>query len=71
MAQLSFNQFIKGAQQAQRRLLKDLNNILLKSALRMERDAKKNATSFPKVRTGTLYPPASPVFGQGSYARTG
>lgn len=54
MAQLSFDQFIKGTQKAQRRLIKDLNNILLKSALRMERDAKKNATSFPKVRTGRL-----------------
>ena len=54
MAQLSFDQFIKGTQKAQRRLIKDLNNILLKRALRMERDAKKNATSFPKVRTGRL-----------------
>lgn len=54
MAQLSFDQFVKGAQKANRRLIKELNAILQKSALRMERDAKKNATSFPKVRTGRL-----------------
>ena len=35
-------------------LVKELGRILIASAARMERQAKINATTFPKVRTGRL-----------------
>ena len=54
MSQLSFDQFLKRQQKASRRLITELNRILSTSALRMERDAKINATSFPRVQTGRL-----------------
>ncbi len=54
MSQLSFDEFIKQQQKASRRLILELSRVLQKSALRLERDAKKNATSFPRVRTGRL-----------------
>ena len=54
MSQQSFNQFLKRQQKASRRLITELNRILSTSALRMERDAKINATSFPRVQTGRL-----------------
>ncbi len=54
MSQQSFDQFLKRQQKASRRLITELNSILSTSALRMERDAKINATSFPRVQTGRL-----------------
>ena len=54
MSQQSFDQFLKRQQKASRRLITELNRILSASALRMERDAKINATSFPRVQTGRL-----------------
>jgi hypothetical protein len=54
MSQQSFDQFLKRQQKASRRLITELNRILSTSALRMERDAKINATSFPRVQTGRL-----------------
>tara|TARA_A100001011_G_C14319969_1_gene850031 strand:+ start:6028 stop:6426 length:399 start_codon:yes stop_codon:yes gene_type:complete len=54
MSQLSFDQFIKVQEKASKRLIDDLKKILEASALKMERSAKVNATSFPKVRTGRL-----------------
>tara|TARA_Y100000401_G_scaffold14889_1_gene10071 strand:+ start:112 stop:510 length:399 start_codon:yes stop_codon:yes gene_type:complete len=54
MSQQSFDQFLKTQQKASRRLITELNRILSTSALRMERDAKINATSFPRVQTGRL-----------------
>tara|TARA_R100000654_G_scaffold25316_2_gene48742 strand:+ start:143 stop:493 length:351 start_codon:yes stop_codon:yes gene_type:complete len=41
-------------ERANEELLKELQKQLRKSALKMERDAKLNATNFPKVVTGTL-----------------
>ena len=54
MSQLSFNDFLKRVKKADRKLLEELEQMLIRSALRMERDAKKNATSKPKVQTGRL-----------------
>ena len=54
MSQQSFDQFLKRQQKASRRLITELNRILSTSALRMERDAKINATSFPRVQTERL-----------------
>ena len=54
MSQLSFNDFLKRVKEADSKLLKELEQMLVRSALRMERDAKKNATSYPKVQTGRL-----------------
>ena len=54
MSQLSFNDFLKRVKEADSKLLKELEQMLVRSALRMERDAKKNATSKPKVQTGRL-----------------
>lgn len=54
MSQLSFDDFLKRMKIASSNLLKELELELMKSALRMERDAKLNATTYPKVRTGRL-----------------
>ena len=54
MPDLSFSQFIRAISQTESRLTKELGEILIKSALRMERGAKRNATIDPKVRTGRL-----------------
>ena len=54
MSQLSFDDFLKRVKKADSKLLKELEQMLVRSALRMERDAKKNATSKPKVQTGRL-----------------
>lgn len=54
MSQLSFDDFLNRVKKADRKLLKELEQMLIRSALRMERDAKKNATSKPKVQTGRL-----------------
>ena len=54
MSQLSFEDFLKRIREADNRLIEELERILTVSALRMERDAKLNATSYPKVRTGRL-----------------
>ena len=54
MSQLSFDQFLKRMQKADSKLLKELEKELLKSSMRMERDAKLNATTYPKVVTGRL-----------------
>ena len=54
MSQLSFNDFLKRVKEADSKLLKELEQMLVRSALRMERDGKKNATSKPKVQTGRL-----------------
>ena len=54
MSQLSFNDFLKRVKEADSKLLKELEQMLVRSAVRMERDAKKNATSKPKVQTGRL-----------------
>tara|TARA_B100000214_G_C23896948_1_gene594592 strand:+ start:632 stop:1021 length:390 start_codon:yes stop_codon:yes gene_type:complete len=54
MSQLSFDDFLKRVKKADNRLLQELEQMLIRSALRMERDAKINATSKPKVQTGRL-----------------
>jgi hypothetical protein len=54
MSRLSFEEFYKRIQQSSSELLKELEIQLIKSSLRMERDAKLNATTYPKVRTGRL-----------------
>ena len=54
MSQLSFSDLLKRVREADNRLLQELERVLIRSALRMERDAKINATSYPKVQTGRL-----------------
>lgn len=54
MSQLSFNDLLKRVKKADNVLIKELERILTTSALRMEREAKLNATSYPKVVTGRL-----------------
>jgi HK97 gp10 family phage protein len=52
--QLTFDDFIKRIDKADNRLLKTLRKKLTIIALKSEREAKKNATDYPKVRTGRL-----------------
>jgi HK97 gp10 family phage protein len=52
--QLTFDDFIKRIDKADNRLLKTLRKKLTIIALKSEREAKKNATEYPKVRTGRL-----------------
>lgn len=54
MPTLSFEEFVNKIRDAEDELIKELGRILINSALRMERQAKLNATTFPKVRTGRL-----------------
>ena len=54
MSQLSFNDLLRRLREADDRLIAELERTLQISALRMERDAKINATTFPRVRTGRL-----------------
>ena len=54
MSQLSFDDLLKRVKKSDNVLIKELEKILTTSALRMERDAKLNATSYPKVVTGRL-----------------
>lgn len=52
--QLTFDDFIRRIDKADNRLLKTLRKKLTIIALKSEREAKKNATDYPKVRTGRL-----------------
>lgn len=52
--QLTFDDFIKKVDRADKRLLKELRKKLIVLGLKAERIAKLNATSFPRVRTGRL-----------------
>ena len=52
--QLTFDDFISRIDKADNRLLKTLRKKLTIIALKSEREAKKNATDYPKVRTGRL-----------------
>tara|TARA_R100000655_G_scaffold63866_1_gene102365 strand:- start:511 stop:903 length:393 start_codon:yes stop_codon:yes gene_type:complete len=52
--QLTFDDFINRIDKADRSLLKTLRKKLLILALKAEREAKKNATDYPKVREGLL-----------------
>ena len=52
--QLTFDDFIKKVDRADKRLLKTLRKKLTILGLKAERIAKLNATSFPRVRTGRL-----------------
>ena len=54
MSTVSFKQFIKLVRETEDELVQELGRILIASAARMERQAKINATTFPKVRTGRL-----------------
>jgi len=52
--QLTFDDLINRVDRADRRLLKTLRKKLTIFALKAEREAKINATDYPKVRTGRL-----------------
>ena len=52
--QLTFDDFVSRGERADRLLLKTLRKKLRVLALKAEREAKKNATDYPKVRTGRL-----------------
>ena len=52
--QITFKQFERRLRRADKKLLKTLQIELTKLAFNAERLAKKNATDYPKVRTGRL-----------------
>lgn len=54
MSKQSFNEFNENIHNAKSRFINDLERILIKTSLRLERRAKLNATSYPKVVTGRL-----------------
>ncbi len=49
-----FNQFIDVLNKTPNKLIKELGQIMIKTALKMEKSGKRNATVDPKVRTGRL-----------------
>jgi len=51
---ISFEEFSDLLDNMEGRLAKNIRTAMIKNALRMEAAAKRNATSFPKVRTGRL-----------------
>lgn len=53
-SQLTFDDFISKINKADENLLKTLRQKLLVIALKAERIAKRNATTYPRVRTGRL-----------------
>ena len=53
--QLTFAQFEERMRRADKRLIKSLHKQLTILALQSERQAKKNATTYPRRRTGELY----------------
>ena len=54
MSRQSFEEFVFSFQDLDSTLMKELKKILVSSSLKMERDAKFNATTYPRVRTGRL-----------------
>lgn len=54
MSRQSFEEFVISFQDLDSRLMGELKKILVASSLQMERDAKINATTYPRVRTGRL-----------------
>jgi hypothetical protein len=54
MQQLSFKQFVQILERSPNQFVETLTKILIESSLNMERQAKINATTYPKVRTGRL-----------------
>lgn len=54
MSQQSFEDFLRQIRNSNVNLLSEINKLLIKSALKMERQAKLNATKDPRVRTGRL-----------------
>ena len=54
MSRQYFEEFVISFQNLDSTLMKELKRILVKSSLQMERDAKINATTYPRVRTGRL-----------------
>lgn len=53
-SQLTFDQFIKRVDRADKKLLTTLRKKLITIALKAEAQAKKNATDYPRVVTGRL-----------------
>ena len=51
---ISFDTFLDKVGNADKKLLKTLRRKLKTIVLRAEREAKKNATTYPRVRTGML-----------------
>lgn len=51
---IGFDEFQERLAEMEGRLAENIRNALFKNALRMEKQAKINATSFPKVQTGRL-----------------
>ena len=54
MSQQSFEEFVISFQDLDNRLMGELKKILVKSAQQLERDAKINATTYPRVRSNNL-----------------
>ncbi len=52
--QITFAEFQEQIQQSDRKLVKQLHKALTILALKGEAQAKKNATTYPRVRTGRL-----------------
>ena len=54
MSRQSFEEFVISFQDLDSRLMGELKKILVKSAQQLERDAKINATTYPRVRSNML-----------------
>ena len=51
---ISYEEYIKRLSEASGRLAWNMRQVLVKGSMRMEADAKRNATYFPRVQTGRL-----------------
>lgn len=51
---ISYEEFQQRLSDSDNRLQNNVRKVLVKQSLRMESDAKKNATNFPRVQTGRL-----------------
>lgn len=54
MSTQSFNEFRSLIAKSKSKLLKQINVLLLKTSLSMQKQGKINASKYPKVRTGAL-----------------
>tara|TARA_R100000773_G_C4139728_1_gene66720 strand:+ start:31 stop:432 length:402 start_codon:yes stop_codon:yes gene_type:complete len=52
--QITFAEFREQIKQSDKKIIENLNKALMILALKGEAQAKKNATTFPRVRTGRL-----------------
>lgn len=51
---ITYEEFMDRLSKADSRISMNIRSVLLKQSLKMEADAKRNATHFPRVQTGRL-----------------